>query len=218
MQVGQDELLAVPSKRGEPQRRVRVLVRTEGPTRVLTVLDTQRHSLLEEMGGPRSLRLLTTQPAETAAAAVAAAAAGGAASAIGSGGSASSSKPPRPWDSWGLLTTRGTQQQSKEAGKMSGTHSERGIERCLLSCAGQHTKHKLPSRCNPGAPRSCVLPHVPLPPLLLPLQACCGRCLLTWHPWVCHWWLPRKRWVTCGRAACALRWRARQPTWCWIWS
>lgn len=173
MQVGQDELLAVPSKRGEPQRRVRVLVRTEGPTRVLTVLDIQRHSLLEEMGGPCSLRLLTTQPAETAAAAVAAAvaAAGGAASAIGSGGSASSSKPPRPWDSWGRLTTRGTQQQSKEAGKMSGTHSERGIERCLLSCAGQHTKHKLPSRCNPGitllAHVSCLMSHCP---------HCCCHC------------------------------------------
>ena len=43
MQVGQDVQLTVPAKRSEPQRRVRVLVRTEGPTRVLTVLDTQRH-------------------------------------------------------------------------------------------------------------------------------------------------------------------------------
>ena len=39
-------LLTLPAKRGgggEPQRRVRVLVRSEGPTRVLTVLDMQRH-------------------------------------------------------------------------------------------------------------------------------------------------------------------------------
>ena len=46
-QVGQDVLLTLPAKRGggggEPQRRVRVLVRSEGPTRVLTVLDVQRH-------------------------------------------------------------------------------------------------------------------------------------------------------------------------------
>ena len=42
-QVGQDVTLSVPAKRGEAQRRVRVLVRTEGPTRVLTVLDTERH-------------------------------------------------------------------------------------------------------------------------------------------------------------------------------
>ena len=42
-QVGQDVLLTLPTKRGEPQRRVRVLVRSEGPTRVLTVLDVQRH-------------------------------------------------------------------------------------------------------------------------------------------------------------------------------
>ena len=35
--------LPIPGKRGEPQRRLRVLVRTEGPTRVLTVLDTERH-------------------------------------------------------------------------------------------------------------------------------------------------------------------------------
>ncbi len=42
-QVGQDVTLSVPSKRGEPQRKLRVLVRTEGPTRVLTVLDSERH-------------------------------------------------------------------------------------------------------------------------------------------------------------------------------
>jgi hypothetical protein len=54
--------------------------------------------------------------------------------------------------------------------------------------------------------------------LLLPLQACCGRCLLTWHPWVSPWWLPPERWRTCGRAAYVLRWRAQQHTWCWIWS
>lgn len=43
LQVGQDVTLAIPAKRGEPQRRLRVLVRTEGPTRVLTVLDMERH-------------------------------------------------------------------------------------------------------------------------------------------------------------------------------
>lgn len=41
--MGQDVTLPIPAKRGEPQRRLRVLVRTEGPTRVLTVLDTERH-------------------------------------------------------------------------------------------------------------------------------------------------------------------------------
>lgn len=44
-------MLAVPSKRGEPTRRVRVLVRSEGPTRVLTVLDVERHRCVCGLAG-----------------------------------------------------------------------------------------------------------------------------------------------------------------------
>ncbi len=43
LQVGEDRLLSIPGRGGEPTRQVRVRVSTEGPTRVLTVLDVQRH-------------------------------------------------------------------------------------------------------------------------------------------------------------------------------
>lgn len=44
-------VLSVPtrSRSGEPERKVRVLVRAEGPTRVLSVLDVNRHCLQEEL-------------------------------------------------------------------------------------------------------------------------------------------------------------------------
>ncbi|PSC70464.1 Methionine gamma-lyase isoform A [Micractinium conductrix] len=93
--VGQDVLLTLPTKRGEPQRRVRVLVRSEGPTRVLTVLDVQRHSLLEEMASAA-----LPPPAEAAPAAA--------------------GRQQRPWDNWGLPTLQGSQQQAKRKSKLSG--------------------------------------------------------------------------------------------------
>jgi hypothetical protein len=43
--VGQDVVLTVRTRRGEPDKRLRVVVRAEGPTRVLTVLDEARHLL-----------------------------------------------------------------------------------------------------------------------------------------------------------------------------
>lgn len=86
LQVGQDVLLPVPTRKGEPERKVRVLVRAEGPTRVLTVLDINRHSLVEE---------LQLQPE-------AGAALGGAAAQAGSSGSSSTASGRWPYQQWRL--------------------------------------------------------------------------------------------------------------------
>jgi hypothetical protein len=92
--VGQDVELAVPAKRGEPQRRVRVLVRSEGPTRVLTVLDTRRHSL------PAAL----------------AANGGGDADAQASGRGLRG-----PWEAWSLPSLGGKDQERRRRAKAPGT-------------------------------------------------------------------------------------------------
>eukprot|EP00887_Chlorella_sp_A99_P007395 scaffold2.g7395.t1 len=93
-QVGQDVVTEVPRPRGsdERQRHVRVLVRAEGPTRVLTVVDVERHILPSELGAlqpagaaapPRAVAasLLGANAAGAAAGAAAAAAASAAAAA-----------------------------------------------------------------------------------------------------------------------------------------
>lgn len=219
VQVGQDVLLTVPTKRGEPQRRVRVLVRTEGPTRVLTVLDAQRHSLPGERPGS--------------------AVAGGGDGIVASTRSKLSGWPPRgPWGAWSLpaLGSTAVRDTRKEKhAELSGATPQ--PSRGLLSVEGQISglplvpaglvplcsiRHALVgpvlvgNACT-GSPWRCsrLLTATPCPLLL---QASCGRCVLTWHRWVSPWSHPPEKWLMLGPLACECSWRAQPLTKCWSWS